>query len=343
MDVGRTVGRLGDGIDPPQHGEDARQRSDVAGHQALGLVAVQPPEVPGQRVDQRVDRLVGDRFLLVAPAAQDDRLAAFQQSLEEPREQRALAGARPAVDEHGAGPAAADGGERKVELGELRLAADEQPRPRGRPGCAGRARAAQPPDDLVAGRAVRRVATQQVDAQRVEVVRHGRVELFGRRGVGHPLLHHHVERTARERQPAGERPIEHHAHAVPVAGRRDRLAGRLLGGHVRRRAHDVAVGRRMVVLPALQLGRQAEIEQDHPRPPRDQHVGRLDVAVQPARGVQHLERLAELPQRGAEPHLVERRVRPRGAWLGPAARPGRSVGGRLAGRFGLHRVLGARP
>ncbi len=201
LDVGRALGRFGHGVNPAQHGEHPRQRRHVAGHQALGFVPMQPAQEACERVDQRVDRLVGDRLLLVASAAQHDRLAALDQSIEESLEERALAGPRPAMDEDGAGLAAPDGRERFGELGELLLAADEEPRSRAGSGRGRRrgaaARTAEPLQDLLAGRTIPRVSLQQVHAEVIQLVRHRRVDRPGLRRVGELLLHHHVERLAR--------------------------------------------------------------------------------------------------------------------------------------------------
>ena len=91
----------------------------------------------------------------------------------------------------------------------------------------------------VAARGPRRgVPSQQVDAQRVQVVGKPGHQL-ARGGRLEPLLvHQHFEGPAQERRAAGERLVEHRADAVPVAGRRDGQSGRLLRRHVGDGAED---------------------------------------------------------------------------------------------------------
>ena len=101
---GTTCGRersLGHRLDPPQHGKNLRQRRHIPRHEGVGLAPGQPAQVPGERVDQRVNRLVRHRLLFVAPPGQYDRLAALEQPLQESLDERALADPRAAVNEHG--------------------------------------------------------------------------------------------------------------------------------------------------------------------------------------------------------------------------------------------------
>ncbi len=57
----------------------------------------------------------------------------------------------------------------------------------------------------------------------------------------------------------GQRSIEHHPHRVPVGGRGDRKARRLLGRHVGHRPYNVPV-RRLRVGPLVHLFRQPEVQ-----------------------------------------------------------------------------------
>ena len=104
--------------------------------------------------------------------------------------------------------------------------------------------------------------------------------------------------SAQEWQPAREGLEEHHAHAVPVAGRRDGQAGRLLGRHVGGRAEDVLLGALVPAIAPL-LGHQAEIEEHDPTLASDDHVRRLDVAVQLPRRVEPRDPVGELASRRA--------------------------------------------
>ena len=86
-------------------------------------------------------------------------------------------------------------------------------------------------------------------------------------------------RRALERRAAGEHLVEDRAQGVDVGGGRDvggRAAG-LLGGHVARRAHDVA-GAGQARLALHQLG-QAEVGDLRDALVGEHDVGRLDVAV----------------------------------------------------------------
>jgi hypothetical protein len=57
----------------------------------------------------------------------------------------------------------------------------------------------------------------------------------------------------------------------------------------------------------LDVGDQPEVEQHHPAARLDQHVGRLEIAVQLAGEVQRVDAVAQLVQRGLEAGQVERR------------------------------------
>ena len=57
-----------------------------------------------------------------------------------------------------------------------------------------------------------------------QFTRRGRVEVL--------FIHHHFEILAGKWQTSGQRLINHHAHAVPIAGSGDRKLGPLLRRHV---------------------------------------------------------------------------------------------------------------
>ncbi len=76
----------------------------------------------------------------------------------------------------------------------------------------------------------------------------------------------------------------------------------LLGRHVRGRAAG-AVVRRAGASHAI--ADEAEVEHDHAPFARDEDVARVQVPVELAQVVQRRDRGRELPERGAEPALVE--------------------------------------
>ena len=186
--------------------------------------------------------------------------------------------------------------------------------PASSPGAWGRP-APQPPQDIVPCGPGRRVAAEQVDAQRGEVVGQVGHQLAGRWRVEPLFVHHDFYRAAQERQPPGQRLVEHHTHAVPVAGRRDLHARRLLRRHVGGRSQRVPLGGLSQLL-ATQVGNQPEVEEYDPAPRRHQHVRRLDVAVQLARVVYRRDPPSELQESVPEAPPIGRRER-----LGSLGRP----------------------
>ena len=121
------------------------------------------------------------------------------------------------------------------------------------------------------------------------------------------LVEQDLERVPLVRHLPGECLVEHHADAVPVRGRADLAAAGLLGRHVLDRA-DRAVRDR---LPrGLERRHEAEVEDHDAAIGRDQHVRRLDVAVDEPAGVQRTQPDHELaePARAA---ARDRRARAR--------------------------------
>ena len=107
--------------------------------------------------------------------------------------------------------------------------------------------------------------------------------------------------VAVERAPARQQLVQHRTEAEDVRARIERLAFRLLGRHVGRRADDGAVNVRVASSPAVrrvhQLG-DAEIEQlrvDSAEPPSTHDdVCRLQIAMQDAPLVRGIERAGNL-------------------------------------------------
>ena len=114
--------------------------------------------------------------------------------------------------------------------------------------------------------------------------------------------------VAVERRRAGERLEQHAGERVHVGPAVDVAAARLLGRHVVRRAHREA-GPRQPVVGLAPLG-QAEVGQERVLAavaPGDQHVRRLDVAVDEAVRVRDVERARDLATMRAARSRLERR------------------------------------
>ncbi len=119
--------------------------------------------------------------------------------------------------------------------------------------------------------------------------------------------------VARERRPAGQRVEQHRAERVDVGAGVGMLAADLLGRGEVGRADEVA-GAREAGAGRGVLG-QPEVGQVGVLLPllRDQHVGRLDVAVHEPAAVRRVERAGDLPDDphralGAEPAATRRRA-----------------------------------
>ena len=110
-------------------------------------------------------------------------------------------------------------------------------------------------------------------------------------------------------QPAGEKREHRGAHRPEVRPSVDllRLCERLLGRHVRRRPHHHAGGGRVVVgARSLAHARDSEVEHLERPVPKDEQVGRLDVAMHDAlrvRGCEDVEQLLGDGEDGRERQL----------------------------------------
>ena len=113
---------------------------------------------------------------------------------------------------------------------------------------------------------------------------------------------HHLHDAPVEGRLAREGLVEHHADAVHVRGRANRLAGEdLLRRHVRRRPDEAGVGGRG---DAAQIGGHAEVEHDHAAGLGHEHVRGLQVAVDDPRAMERVEAAHELPHRLAQAGFV---------------------------------------
>ena len=134
-----------------------------------------------------------------------------------------------------------------------------------------------------------------LEADALEPARHARFEARGRDRIALADRSDDLDdRAAVEGAPTGQALVEHRAHGVDVGALAHgaRLAARLLGRHVGRRAEEVAaLGQ---VARHLHLARQAEVHQARVAALVDQDVGRLDVAVHQAVGVHVLQGAGDL-------------------------------------------------
>ena len=181
------------------------------------------------------------------------------------------------------------------------------------------------------------IAPQEIDAQRVEIIRQTGNQLT--RGARLELLFvpQDLKGRSEERSAAGERLVEHRADAVPVAGRGDWPFGRLLRGHVGGGAKHLR--RRALVQPRRpQLGGQAQVQDHRATLPGHHHIRGLQVPMEPARLVEEHNSLGQLPQGGSQSNQGGRgeghsRPRFRGGHR-PVSRPVRGLGfpGEFRGR-----------
>ena len=136
-------------------------------------------------------------------------------------------------------------------------------------------------------------ACQQLLAEIVQGRRQIVDELTRRRTVARGFVTEDVGIRAAERPLARQRLEQHDADAVPVARFGQRLVEALLRRHVGGRPGDLALGRHA----QPELGREAEVEQLQDPVGADEHVRRLDVAVELAGVMQIVEGLGQLPRR----------------------------------------------
>ncbi|MCY1008834.1 hypothetical protein OV079_25410 [Nannocystis pusilla] len=287
-----ALGQLAHRRDPLQHREHARELAGVGAEQRRELERLERAEVVGEGVDQTVERLERDGLVLVAAGREGDDVAARLEGAEEAVDEARLADAGLAAQVDAGGAAAGGGGEALVERVELGLAT-EQHRAAGHRRRRRQRRAAAPRQQLGPGGPLLGVAAQQLADQRRQVLRQAGA---ARRGRLLALLGEEDLRVAAgERQLAGERLVEHHADGVPVAGRGRELAGALLRRHVKRSARG-----RLVVVAAGDRGDQAEVEDDDAAARGDEHVRRLEVAVEQALLVQRGDAEHELADQRAQ-------------------------------------------
>ena len=289
--------------DPPEHGKQLQHRREIPSDQAVEVSVRERPQEARETVDHAVQPLVRHRLAHVAPAREHHRTIVGRQLLDEPAHERRLPDPRRPAHDREHGTAALREPERPLELGELRIATDEQRTRRrgaGRHGARRWRRNAKACEDLVGPRASLGASRQQVPTQRHEVCWQARLDLARIGRVLLRLFQQYPQRRSCEWQPAGERLVQHAAHRVPVA-RRARLSSPLLGRHVFRGPPDPILRGAEGVLAGHHIRRNAEIEDHGPAFRRHYHIRWLQVAMQLARAVECDEAGRQLGERRAEP------------------------------------------
>jgi hypothetical protein len=163
-----------------------------------------------------------------------------------------------------------------------------------------------------------------------------------RRLLPHELLHEARVARQLQRQAAGQQLVEEHAERIDVGAAVDvrrQAAVRLLGAHVRRSPHGNAELRQLGDVQQRAVERLGQAEIDHPGAgaavfPGDQHIVRLDIAVQHAALVRVLDRRADLHE--------QLQAVPRGQPLAVAEVGEGQAGDVLHGEVGIAVVGGAR-
>jgi hypothetical protein len=258
--------------------------------------------VATEAIDHAVERLERQRLARVAAPLEHERRGHLGDELvEEMPHERALAHAGAAVNEERARAPLARCPGGVVEPNQLRGATDEGALPRREGGTrsdglpAGEARA-----DFRAGGALFGLAAQERHAERLEIGGDVRPEEARRDRVAGPLGDEHLEELPLEGELPRQRDVQHHADGVPVGGLAERRTGGLLGRHVERRADDVGVVRVAARIPR-EFVHEPEIEQHHAPLGRDEHVLRLEIAVQLPRRVERGHPFGQLGERRADP------------------------------------------
>ena len=290
-----------------EHRETAARARRCRGGSMIDPIRRSPAhQVAAERVDRccRAPCRASTRARRRAPAG--TAAPTLDQLVDEVLHERRLAHAGAAVDAHrhqlAAARAASNASRRRAQL---RLAPDEGARaaagPAGARSASGGRLAGEPP--LAHAAAISGVPWATARGSRRSSARHRVSRSVGdaghalarRRGVDQALARQHLARRAGEGRASDERLVEHGADAVPVARGRGRLLGGLLGRHVARGADDLALAG--ASCDGRARGRSRPRSRGAPRAPRrvDEHVRRLDVAMQLARRVQG----AHAPRRAA--------------------------------------------
>ncbi len=165
-------------------------------------------------------------------------------------------------------------------------------------------RLAQLSEDFGPGRASVGITRQKGDAQPIQVRGNPGGYLRRRNDIIMLLGPQHLQGISLEGKSSRQRLVEHGSQVVPIAGRRDRARGRLFRRHVGQGPQEVIL-RALVQTSLVQFRRQTEIQEHHSPLGGDQHVPRLDVAVELSCLVQSRDPLRQLTQRLPQPAFME--------------------------------------
>ena len=194
-------------------------------------------QVRGQRVDEGVQGLEGDRLTVVTPAVEDDDRRIPAERGQERLDQARLPLPGPPTDKDGHRLPGKSQGFEGVTQGRQLLPAADQLVGGARGADRRRGSGGDDPRDPKRVRPGGRVAGDQPVGQVSQIVGDSRT---GRQrgGVPYLLIPHHSPRIPVERPGPGQGLVHHDADRVPVGGRPGRFPGGLLRCHVGRRPGD---------------------------------------------------------------------------------------------------------
>ena len=253
----------------------------------------------------------------MAAAAQNERLAgrlgAGCNLIQEALDQRGLADARGALDQHQTQVPVARAAIAKTQGLHLGLAPDEDRGANldrstfdlghGR-GCHAEAELGQ---DLRAAGSLGWIALQQLHAQPAQARIGQRLHLDGSRGILALLLEQNLDQASAVGQAPGQHLVKQGAHGIPVgSGLRRTILG-LFGRHVGRGSHQPFAPKRA----RSRRPGQAEIQYHHPALRGHQHVRWLEIAVDAAEPVHGVHPRAELVQSYAQALRIRLRTKRR--------------------------------
>ncbi len=294
-----------DRTDLHERGEDLRDERGARGEQTSDFDLVQAAHEAAEILHEAVERFVRNPFGLAATAREDEGVRILRAELgDELACERALADARFPLDSYGERLADTHGGVRLEDLGELEVTPHEPTQAARRwRGLWPDVRTARATGDLLGARAGGRVDREQIRGELAQIERYPFREGVGEWGRRRLLCLQHVRHLSGERERPDERFEQHDTERVAVGGR-PYVARDLLGRHVHRSPHEADdLGRR--ARHARLVAYDAEVEQRGASGVRDDHVGRLDVAVHDPGRVEREEGICHLTDAVANARLVE--------------------------------------
>ena len=279
-----------------QNRKDPRQSHHATRQYPVHFTGGHSCQVARQRIHHTVERLEGERLLFIAPAHENERIAAVTKPVEKMPNEGTLAHTRLTDNQHhlrGAVPGSFEGGTKNCEVA---LTTDESlllppiPPHRG-PACGCGGGACQPGNHLSPDRTPGRIALQQFHAKPGKV----RIQFSGcrfQRGSLQVLflLKNFCRRACKRALPAKSL-VQHHTQGIPVGSLAQWIARCLFRRHIGHGAGYAVRIRRPALIQAL---RQTKIK-DHDSPFRRNHyVGRFQIPVKNARRVQRRDALRQL-------------------------------------------------